>query len=170
MTRCSLCLLVALAFAFIGGCDTNNPSTPLEEIEGTYVFTELRFDPSAQAIADANVLERLVSANTSVEIFGTGRALIRFKLQDRPSDLADASAVATRSTVRLTAMTEDDAARLQTILIPSNFSLQRSLDDQRLSAQIGTMANLQAYDSELYAGLTAVSGTLYITLDVPSGE
>ena len=87
-----------------------------------------------------------------------------FKIQDRPSDLADVTAVATRSTVRFTAATENDAFRLSQILLPNTFSLQRGVDDARLTAQIGTTANLQAFDPELYGGLVAVPGTLYITL------
>ncbi|HLT46584.1 MAG TPA: hypothetical protein VK002_05095 [Rubricoccaceae bacterium] len=164
-SRCTLAAVVLLAVAFLGGCDTDNPSSPLEEVEGVYAFTELRFEPIAQGITPANVLARLDSARTDVEVFGSGRVLIRFKLQDRPSDLADATATATRSTVRFTASTEADAARLAQLLIPPTFSLSRSPDDQRLSGEISTTANLQAFDATLYQGLTAQPGTLYLTLD-----
>jgi len=172
MPRCSHCVLAALALlavAFLGGCDTDNPSTPLEEVEGLYALTELRFDPNAQAIADADVLPRLDSARTDVEIFGSGRVLVRFKLQDRPSDLADATVSATRSTVRLTAETEEDAARLARLLLPPTLTLNRSEDGRRLSGQVSTTADLQAFDPALYQGLTAQPGTLYVTLDRVDG-
>ena len=164
--RCLLCALVLLAVAFLGGCDTNNPSTPLEEVEGLYTFTELRFDPSAQAIADADVLAQLVPENSNVELFGSGRVLIRFKIEGQPSQLADATATATHSTVRLTASTEEDAAALAHILWPPTVALNRSLDGLRLTGQLSTTANLQAFDPSLYQGLTAQPGTLYVTLDL----
>ena len=168
MPRCPRCLTAALALlavAVLGGCDTDNPSSPLEELEGVYDFTELRFDPTAQAIADADVLERLVQASTDVEVFGSGRTLIRFKLEDRPSDLADVNAVATSATVQFSAATEGDASRLMQILLPASFTLSRGGDDARLSGEIATTVNLQAFDPDLYAGLTAQPGRLYVTLD-----
>ncbi|MDX1421197.1 MAG: hypothetical protein R3181_14625 [Rubricoccaceae bacterium] len=166
MPRCLLCALALLAVAVLGGCDTDNPSSPLEEVQGVYAFTELRFDPSQpQVLEDVIVHERLVQSNTSIEIFGAGPALIRFQLEGGPTVRADAVATATRSTVRLTAETEQDAARLAQILLPPTITLSRSTDGDRLSGDFMTTANLQAYDPELYGGLVAQPGTLTITLD-----
>ena len=168
MTACSRCTLLAfvlLLLAFGTGCDTNNPSTPSEELAGVYVFTELRFDPNAQAIADADVLARMDPGRNDVELFGTGRALIRIKLMDEPSDLADADFTVTgSSTIRLVARTEDDQGRLAQILFPGTLNLTLSADGQTLSAQQSTTANLQAFDPKDYAGLTAQPGTLHVEL------
>ena len=156
--------LVASA-VLLAGCDSDNPSSPLEELEGFYDITELRFDPSAQAVLDADVEERLIASSSSVEILGSGRAFIRFKFEGEPSDLAEGTVSATSSTVRFTAEDEDEARRLSELLLPSSFTLSRSDDNQRLSGQISTTANLQAFDSDLYGGLMAQPGTLYIILD-----
>ena len=165
MPRCFLCAFALFAVAFLGGCDTDNPSTPLEQLEGVYVFSELTFDPSEpQILDDVDVLSQLVQSSSDVEVFGTGPALIRFKLQDEPSVRADANVTATGPSVRFVAATEADAARLSEILLPPSFTLSRGADDDRLSGEIRTSANLQAFDPDLYAGLTSQPGTLYITL------
>ncbi|NNF57179.1 MAG: hypothetical protein HKN04_02965 [Rhodothermaceae bacterium] len=162
--RCTAAVLALLLLAFTTGCDTNNPSTPTAELEGTYDFTELTFDPTATALADADVLARLVGASTDVELFGSGQATIRFKLTDQPSQRADAVFTATTTTARLVAETETDAQRLATILVPSTLSFSRSGDNQRLTAALTTTVNLQAFDPQAYAGQTATPGTLRITL------
>lgn len=168
MLSCSRCTLLVLAFlvaAFASGCDSDNPSSALDQLEGTYVFTELRFDPDAQAIDDANVLSRLVQANTDVEIFGSGRALIRFKLEGEPSDLADANVSATTTSARFTAQTEEDELRLSDLLMPGSFLLNYSQDGLTLSGSVTNVVNLQAYDPDQYQSLTAVSGRLHVGLE-----
>ena len=163
-SRCTLVAFVLLFLAFSSACDTNNPSTPSEDLAGVYVFDELRFDPTAQAIADADVLAVLDSNRTDVELFGTGRALIRIKVLDQPSDLADADFTATSSTARIVARSQDDQARLAQILLPGDMNLSISTDNRTLSAQIVSTVNLQAFDPIAYAGLTAQSGTLHVSI------
>jgi hypothetical protein len=168
MLRClrfPFAAFVLALFAFTAGCDTGNPATPIEELEGTYVFTELQFDPQATALAEADVLARLVEADTRVELLGSGRALIFFKLDDQPSDLADATFTATATTARLVAETEDDAQRLAAILLPATLSFSRSTDDTRLTANLSTTVNLEAFDPEAYAGQVSTPGTLRVTLE-----
>ena len=167
--RCAAAVLVLLLLAFTTGCDTNNPSTPTAELEGTYDFSELTFDPTATAIADADVLAQLVSTSTDIELFGSGQATIRFKLTDQPSQRADAVFTATSTTARLVAETETDAQRLATILVPSTLTFSRSSDSQRLTASLTTTVNLAAFDPEAYAGQFATPGTLRITLVRRSG-
>jgi len=162
--RCTLVALVLLLIAFSTGCDTNNPSTPSEDLAGVYEFVELRFDPTAQAIADADVLASMDPNRNDVELFGSGRALIRIKLLDEPSDLADADFTATSSTARIIARSQDDEARLAQILLPGILNLNISADNQTLSAQIAATVNLQAFDPVAYAGLTAQPGTLHISI------
>ncbi len=166
MSFCSRCTLLALALcliAFATGCDTNNPTTPSEELAGVYTFTELRFDPTAQAISDADVLATMDPTRNDVELFGSGRALFRIKLIDQPSDLADADFTVSTSTARIVARSQDDEARLAKILLPGVMNLNVSTDNQTLSAQIVTTVNLQAFDPVAYSGLTAQSGTLHVS-------
>jgi hypothetical protein len=166
MPRCLFALVLLVVLPTLSGCDTDNPSTPLEEIEGVYVFTEFLFDTDASAIADADVLARLDSARSNVELFGSGRALIRFKLDDEPSQLADANATATSASVRLTAETQDDAVVLSQILLPPTMTFERGTTDERLTGEFFlAAADLEAFDPETYAGVPPVSGTLYVTLD-----
>ena len=167
MPHCPRCIAAALAlllFAFTAGCDTNNPSSPTQELEGIYDFTELAFDPTATALADADVLAQLVAANTNVELFGSGRAFIRFKVLNQPSDVAEGTFTATATTARLVADSETDAQSLASILIPPTIIFSRSTDNQRLTASLSTTVNLQAFDPQAYAGQTATPGTLRITL------
>lgn len=168
MPTCPRSLYFAFALmlaVLLGACDTDNPSSPLEELEGVYAFTEFRFDPSASAIADADVLARLVAANTNVELFGSGRALVRYKLVDRPSNLVDATFTATRSSARLTATTETDETLMARILLPASVSFARTESSNRLTAQILTTADLASFDPQAYAGVPPVPGTLYVTLE-----
>ena len=99
-----------------------------------------------------------------VELFGTGRALIRIKLTGEPSDLADADFTSTASTARIVARSQDDEARLAQILLPGVMNLNISQDGQTLSAQSPATVNLQAFDPLAYAGHTAELGTLHISI------
>lgn len=163
-SRCTFAVLLPFLLTFAVGCDTDNPGTPTEELAGIYDFAELRFDPSAQAIADADVAAELVASETEVRLRGSGQAILFFQLQGQPSDLANATFSATNATARLVASTEADAQRLAALLLPSTLTLARSADDQRLTAELLTTVNLQAFDPQNYSGLTAVAGTLFVTL------
>ena len=167
MPACPRCFVLALGLllaAFLGACDTDNPSSPLEELAGLYDFAELRFVPTAGNVAPADVRARLVPSRTSVELFGTGQVLIRFQVEGGTSAFVNGTFTATRSTAHLSAEDEEDAARLATLLLPDPLSLARSADDQSLSASIAMTVNLEAFDPVGYAGLTAVPGRLDVTL------
>jgi len=162
--RCTFLTLVLFLLAFGTGCDTSNPSTPSEDLAGVYVFAELQFIPTSTFLIPADVLARMEPGRNDVELFGSGRTLIRIKLLDQPSDLADADFTATSSTMRIVARTQDDEARLAQILLPGILNLNISQDNQTLSAQIAATVNLQAFDPVAYAGLTAQPGTLHISI------
>jgi hypothetical protein len=157
--------LALLAAVALGGCDTENPSTPLEEVEGVYAFTELYFDTQASAIADADVLARLDSAQSDIEIFSNAPALIRFELDGEGRQRADASVTATPSIVRLTAVTEADARTLSEILLPPTMTFDRDEDGDHLVGEFFLpAADLEAFDPDAYAGVPPVAGTLFVTL------
>ena len=167
--RPALALLVAaLAVALpalLAGCDTNDPGSVLEEVEGSYRFTRLAFGPDAAGVDTADVVATLDQAQTRVRLFGTGQMLVEYKLVGEPSALVNGTFTATSSTVRLSATTQSDANRLAVLLLPQTLTLTRSTDDRVLTAAINTTVNLQAYDPDTYAGLTAVPGRLFVTLE-----
>lgn len=164
--RCALLAFVLTFFAF-AGCDTNNPGSSLEEVQGTYAVVALSFDPTEpQAIADIDVLSE-VEGNTRIEIFGDGNATVRFEPLGGASQFVVGTARATSRTVTFTSRTDRDAEKLESILLPPSFSLNRDeIDDTRLSADVLLNdVNLQAFDPGQYGGLTDVRGRLTIELN-----
>ena len=175
MLCCPRALFAALllcAVAFLGGCDTDDPTTPLNDLEGVFSFSELNFDPDAGAIADADVLARLDESRTSLEVFGVGPALLRYRFNDETvTTRVDLDIVATRSSVRMTVTREQDASLLARLLLPPTFTLERNEAGNRLSGQLRQGAvDLRVFDADEYAGVPPVSGTLAITLARPSAD
>ncbi len=158
-------LLVLLAFAGAGlvGCDSEDPvaiPTP-EDLEGLYDFTEYRFVPDASAVEPANVLDTLVAAQTSMELFGSGRVIFRYKVEEEPSNALDGSFDLNATQLRLRLVGEGALTRL---LLTSPLIFERNDEAGRLTLDQETTANLAAYDPDRYEGLNSVDGTLMITL------
>lgn len=163
----SLLVVLALLPLALAGCDTSNPGTGLAEVQGVYTFTDLRFEPEASALAAANVLNRLDVERTGIEIFSDGRALLRYAFAGQStSGLVVGTARATAATVTISATTNDDAAKMATLLLPSTLTLSRVPgDDRTLSRTFPQRAiNLEAFDASAYSGQRAVQGTLYVNL------
>lgn len=170
MSFCSRCTLVAFAllfFAFTSGCDTNNPSSSLASLDGTYSITELRFNPNTAGLPDADVVVRLDSAESFLEIFGDGDAEIRYQFAGESRQRIQMTASASTSSVQLSALTETDALQLADLLLPSQLVLQRDgVSDERLNASIPTAGvNLEAFDPTIYQEQRSVNGTLIVTFD-----
>src|SRR5690606_22100019 len=110
--RCTLAAVALLAVAFLGGCDTNNPGASLSEVDGTYSFTSLLFNPNTAGLPDADVLARLDSADTLMEIFSDGDAEIVYRFEGEGRVRVLGAASATRSTVTFTASGEPEAQEL----------------------------------------------------------
>jgi len=165
--RCTFLALVLFLLAFGTGCDTSNPSTSLADLDGTYSITELRFDPNTSGLPDADVVARLDSAESFVEIFGDGDSEIRYQFIGESRQRIQMTASASVSTVQLSALTETDALQLTDLLLPSQLVLQRDgVSDQRLNASIPTAGvNLEAFDPTLYQEQRSVNGTLHIVFD-----
>lgn len=170
MPLCSRCALVGavLALLVFAGCDSTAPNR-LDQVDGVYTVSELRFDPSAAALADVDVTARLNTTSTGLEIFGgDGSALLRIRFLDAgTSRRADLQAMASRGWVTLTAETPEDEDDLRTLFLPPSFSLTYDQESPRTLS--GTLSlrdvDLQGYDPDQYQGLTAVSGTLYVRLE-----
>lgn len=169
MPTCPRCVFLALALAVIAfsGCDTNNPGSSLDEVQGTYTVLALSFDPTEpQALSDIDVLADL-EPGTRIEIFGDGNALVRFEPVGGFSQLATGTARATSRSVTITARTDADADKLAQVLLPSSFTLNRDeVDPNSLSSDVLLSdVNLEAYDPAQFGGLDRVDGRLRITLD-----
>ena len=166
--RCALAVLVLLFVAFTG-CDTNNGgSNTLDDLEGVYALDELRFDPNASGLAEADLGARLIAQGSpSLEIFGDGdEALLRTPETGR----TDLEVRVLSGAVELTAVTAADEEDLAELFLPRTFRLAFSTASAReLSASppLARTVNLQTFDPDLYEGLSAVPGRLYVSFRRP---
>ncbi len=153
----------AVLLAGTVGCDSSDPVDPPspEDVEGIYDFTEFSFDPNAGGIADANVLDTLVAANTFVELFGSGEADLRYKFENAPSDRISGTFTVTAAELRLTFANAED--RLASLLLSNTIPFERDGDGVLLFEGERTV-DLEAFDPVEYEDLNAVGGTLTIRL------
>jgi len=156
--------LVAAALVALAGCDSTNPVTPPSpgEVEGNYVFTEFRFVPLAGAVAPANVLDTLQTANSGLELFGSGRALLRYRIRGGTSDVLDGNFDLSVAQLRL--RLREDAGLARLLLSPS-ITFER-LEGGRLRhetpAGSSVTVNLAAFDPVRYQGVEPLPGRLFI--------
>jgi hypothetical protein len=160
----SFLLLVPLLLL---GCDSNDPEPPTSalEVQGTYVFTELRFVPDGSAIAPANVLtDRLNEDNTTFRLLADQRqALLNYEVVSGAQGFATGSFTLTPAAVTVT-FDGSGAGIVDRLLLPSPITFQRVGDD--LSATIRSTQNLTAYNAEAYgSGATSVPGQLRVVLE-----
>ena len=168
-SRCGLAALVLLALAFTG-CDTNNGgSGTLGDLEGVYALEELRFDPDAGGLDEADLgAQLLAQGSASIEIFGDGDdALLRTPTTGR----TDLTVRVFSNSIEFTAVTVDDEEDLAELFLPRQFRLAFSSSEAReLRADPPLFlpaVNLQAFDPDNYDGLTAVPGRLYVSFRRP---
>jgi len=161
--RLPVLLLLVLGTALVAGCSSRNPFTPpaRSDLEGLYEFTQFDFTPQASGIAPANVLEVLVPTATTLELFGGGDVLLRYRVGDNPSALISGTFDAASDRVRI--QFNDTQNRLPRLLLRSPVTFQRPQEGV-LSLSGETVVNLAAFNPERYAGLTEVPGTLRISL------
>jgi hypothetical protein len=157
-------LLPLAALALFAGCDTNNSGGFVNDLAGTYAFTELRFVPSASAIDPANVLARLDTALTDVEVDSEGRAFF-FLRESGTTLIAETFVTATSSSATFRARTATDIERLVRYLLPSVLRVDHDGGVNALNGSPSLRVNLQAFDPQAYQGLTDVPGTLFVRLE-----
>ena len=166
--RCALLALVLAVAAFASGCDSTNPGSDLEAVQGFYDIEELAFDPVTTGLPTADVLERLSEGSATVEIVGDGNALVRYRFlgSGMSSRLVFATASATGRTVTLTARDESDADKLEAILLPPTLTFLRDeADALRLRATLALEdVDLEAFDPGVYEDQTSNRGTLTVEL------
>lgn len=157
-------LLPVAALAVFAGCDTNNSGGIVDDLAGTYAFAELRFVPTASAIEPADVLTRLDTALTDVEVDSEGRAFF-FLRESGTTLIAEAFVTATSSTATFRARTATDIERLVRYLLPSVLRVSHDGGVNVLNGNPSLRVNLQAFDPQAYQGLTDVPGTLFVRLE-----
>jgi hypothetical protein len=158
-------LLAIAGVAFLAGCDTNNGGGVLGDLAGTYAFVELRFVPTASAIQPADVLARLNTDATRVDVASNGRTFFFMEEGDGTRLFAEASATATSTTATFRANVADDVSTFQRYLLPSVLSLSHDGGVTVMSGSPHVRANLQQFDPQAYQGLTDVPGTLFVRLE-----
>lgn len=164
--------LFGLVFVFgLVACDSDGGGPPPSDLEGTYVFEELRF--TVNGVNNFNLLQDTLvtdTANTSsprMEFFGGDATVdLIYLLEGRngrsriPGQFTTGSG---RVTVDFSEASEEDRFE---ILLPRVVRLQRQEDGNRLVAdQEVRDVDLRSYSPGRYGGLTQpVNGTLRMEL------
>lgn len=166
--RVSLAVLL-LGCLFVVGCDTSDPVEPADpaDVAGVYDIVTFRFTPDAQAIASANVLDKLDQEETFFELLDTqrgGQFQLRYRRTGELADIINGDFTVDANTVRMT-VREEDRPSLSGLLLDAQISLARENVDTLARSATRTV-NLEEYDPEQYggAGLTSVRGTLELRL------
>lgn len=169
MPTCPRCALVAFALAvaaFAAGCDSTDPGSDLEAVDGTYEIVELRFDPATAGLPEADVLARLADGSAEVEIAGDGTSLVRYAFIGQTRQLVLADASATSRSVTIAARSDADADKLDAILLPETVTFARAENDAtRLSATLLLEGvDLEAFDPAIYQDQIDNRGTMTVAL------
>jgi hypothetical protein len=158
-------LLALAGVALLAGCDTNNGGGILGDLAGSYAFAELRFVPSASAIQPADVIARLDTSDTRVEVASDGDSFFFMEEPDGTRRIVRANASATSTTVTFRATESGDVTTFLRYLLPSVIQLSHDGGVAVMSGSPSVRANLQQFDPQAYQGLTDVPGTLFIRLE-----
>ena len=159
-----LVLLVGLV-----ACDSNDGGPPPSDLEGTYVFSELRF--TVAGVDNFNILaDTLVASSNSprMEFFG-GNATVNliYRLEGDEGSSLLAGQFSTRNDRVIADFSKTEESTRFQILLPSVLRLQREDDGNRLVAdQSVNQVDLRKYSPDRYGGLTQpVNGTLRMVLE-----
>jgi hypothetical protein len=159
-------LLVGVLFllgAFsLSACDSNDDSgLTVDDIIGTYTFTQLSFNPTAAAIPDANVLDTLVTAQTSLLLNANGQFLLNYQFVNGAAGNFLAGTYSLNGDdVQLNINDNNEQAR-RTLLLPDSFTLRVLNQGAQLQADIDRSGINLADFSDRYTGVTT-NGTLII--------
>lgn len=158
-----------LGLVFVTGCDTTDPVAPADpaDVAGVYDIVTFRFTPAAQAIASANVLDKLVAEETFFELLDTqrgGQFQLRYRRTGELADIINGDFTVDANRVSMT-VREEDRPSLANLLLDAQITLNRESVDT-LVRSVTKDVNLEQYDPEQYggAGLTNVRGTLELRL------
>jgi len=164
-SRMVLCGLVLLATTIsLSACDSGGDDSGLtiDDIVGTYTFSQLSFNPEAAAIMDANVLDTLVAAQTSFRLFEDGSLNLNYQFQNGSPAFVPGSFTLNDDEIRVD-LDDSFGNQRRAILLPDEFTLQVVGTGSQLQADIDRNGVNMADFSDFYSGVTT-NGTLVIRL------
>ncbi len=161
VTRTSVSLLIPVVLLLgLSACDSND-TVDFDVVAGDYAFTQFAFTPASSLLEPLNVLDTLVTANTRLQLFSSGRFTLMYQFVGGSSEFVGGDYTVTSSRVRIKGDAKEKAF-YEALLLSNEFTLTRE-SDTVLSAEIEREVNLEEF-SRRYQGLTAVKGTLSLRL------
>lgn len=164
-TNSKILSLAAILIGFIAftGCGDDNPvKLSPDEVQGRYDFTEFVFDPDAEALIAANVLDTLVMDRTSLLLLDGGQFALSYQFIGGEESLISGDFTVTESTVELN-MSSGSEDRRNELLLHTPLRLIRNLETSSLETVVVKDKDLSLF-SDRYAGIPPVEGELKIKL------
>ncbi|GIV60486.1 hypothetical protein GQ464_007935 [Rhodocaloribacter litoris] len=151
---------VLLLLLTLSACDSSD-TVDFDAVAGEYVFTRFEFNPASSLLQPLDVLDTLVTSNTRLQLFSSGRFTLMYQFVGGPAEFIGGDYTATSARVRLKG-NADEKRFYEALLLSNEFTLNRE-GDNVLTADIEREVNLEQF-SRRYEGLTAVKGTLSLRL------
>lgn len=162
-----LCSLVLLAMALsLSACDSGDDDSGLtmDDLVGTYTIAQLNFDPAGSQVAVANVLDTLVTAQTSLTLNQSGQFLLNYQFQNGPAgEFIAGSYSFSNDEVRIT-IDGNFADVRRKLILPSSFTLDANATGTTLQASINREGVTLTEFSGRYSGVPPIDGVLNIRL------
>lgn len=157
---------LALAILLVVGglssaCDSGDDEVRPVDVAGEYVFTEFQFVPRSTLLPAANVLDTLVSDNTRLQLFSSGRFTLLYQFVGANAEFVGGDFDVNARRVRLRGH-EDEARFYRELLLGSEITLDRE-EEGAFSASLRRTVNLEEF-SNRYAGLRSVDGVVRLQL------
>lgn len=160
-------LAAAILLVVVAGCSEENPAnvTP-DEVADDYSFSRFEFIPLATAVAPANILDTLITANSFLKLTQGGQFLLNYQFTEGPESIIAGNFSLTATQVKLMAAAGSEA-RLAPLLLDPTVHLDRIPEEgqigERLELSIVKTADLSKF-SDRYQGLPPLQGRLEIIL------
>lgn len=145
----------------VSACDSTGDDVNPGDVAGEYVFSDFRFVPDAPLLAPANILDTLVTENTRLQLFSSGRFTLLYQFVGANPEFIGGNFDVGRNRVRIIGR-EDEEEFYRRLLLGPEFTLSRTETDG-FSAEIPRTVNLEGF-SERYRGLRSVDGVVMLEL------
>ena len=155
----ALCLVLAAAL-FLAACDSSEETRP-SDVAGEYIFTEFRFEPDSPLLPPANLLDTLVTSNTRLQLFSSGRFTLLYQFSGANPEFIGGDFEVSDERIRVRGR-EDEASFYGQLLLAPEFTLQREGSDA-FHASIRRTVDLEKF-SPAYRGLRSVEGAVKLRL------
>jgi hypothetical protein len=157
-------IFVALTTVILTNCSKDNVvNVPPEEVAGTFDFTNYEFIPNASAIARANVLDTLVTANTNLRLISGGQFILSYQFINGQESVLIGDFRVTDTEIRLT-FGGGNENRMASLLLHTPLVFTRVANTNRLILSANRTVNLSAF-SNRYSGIPPVEGRLELGLE-----